>query len=205
MHEIIILGCGGHASSCIDVIEAEGKFKIKGLVDQKNQKKSEFMNYPIIGTDQELSEIKKKCDYAFIAIGQIKNSTIREEKFLELLSLGFKIPFIISPKAYVSTRSNIQDGTIIMHNAIVNANVRIGRNCIINSRSLIEHDVIVEDNCHISTGAILNGEVKVRQNTFIGSGSILKEKVSVGKNSVVGAGCTVLKDLKDNSFYKNEK
>ena len=74
MREIILLGCGGHAASCIDVIEAEGKFKIKGLVEKKTAKNSKFMNYPIIGTDKELMKIKRECNYAFIAIGQIKNS-----------------------------------------------------------------------------------------------------------------------------------
>ena len=205
MHKIILLGCGGHAASCIDVIEFEGKFEIIGLIDQEVKKSSKFMNYPIIGTDQELIKIKKECEYAFIAIGQIKNSKIRESKFEELISLGFKVPFIISPNAYVSSRSNIEAGTIIMHNAIVNSNVKIGKNCIINSRSLIEHDVNIEKNCHISTGAILNGEVKIGKNTFIGSGSILKEKVKVGENCIIGAGCTILEDIKDNSFYKNEK
>jgi len=205
MRKIILLGCGGHAVSCVDVIEAEGKFKIIGFVDQNVTKDSKFMNYPIIGSDKELMKIKKECEYAFIAIGQIKNSKIRENRFKELVSLGFKIPFIISPNAYVSSKSNIEAGTIIMHNAIINANAKIGKNCIINSRSLIEHDVRVEENCHISTGAILNGEVKIGRNTFIGSGSILKEKISVGENCIVGAGSTILKDIKSNSLYQNEK
>ena len=35
--KLILIGAGGHALSCIDVIEAEKKFKIIGLVD--NSKK----------------------------------------------------------------------------------------------------------------------------------------------------------------------
>ena len=31
--EIILVGGGGHCKSCIDVIEAEGRFIIKGIID----------------------------------------------------------------------------------------------------------------------------------------------------------------------------
>ena len=205
MKEIIIIGTGGHATSCIDVLEAEGKFKIKGLIEKESSSKSKFMGYPILGIDKDLKKIKRECEYAFIGVGQIKNYELREKKFNELISLGFKIPFIISPNAYVSKRSKIELGTIVMHKVIVNSNVKIGMNCIINSRSLIEHDVEVEKNCHISTGTILNGGAKIGKNTFIGSGAILKEGIKVGENSIITAGSIVLKDIKNNNIYKNEK
>ena len=32
--KIILVGSGGHAEACIDVIESEKKFKILGLVDK---------------------------------------------------------------------------------------------------------------------------------------------------------------------------
>tara|TARA_B100001093_G_C26342573_1_gene806693 strand:- start:238 stop:360 length:123 start_codon:yes stop_codon:yes gene_type:complete len=35
MNNMIIIGNGGHAISCIEVIEAENKFKILGLVTEK--------------------------------------------------------------------------------------------------------------------------------------------------------------------------
>ena len=38
MRKIILIGGGGHALSCIDVIEHEKKFKIVGIVDDKLKK-----------------------------------------------------------------------------------------------------------------------------------------------------------------------
>ena len=42
MDEIILVGAGGHARSCIDVIELSGQYKIAGLVekDKKNGQES---------------------------------------------------------------------------------------------------------------------------------------------------------------------
>ena len=34
---IILIGAGGHATSCIDVIETTNKFKIIGLIDKKKK------------------------------------------------------------------------------------------------------------------------------------------------------------------------
>ena len=39
MKKIILVGAGGHALSCIDVIEAEKKYKIIGLIDNKKNSK----------------------------------------------------------------------------------------------------------------------------------------------------------------------
>ena len=64
--------------------------------------------------------------------------------------IGFSLPTIISPLAYVSDNVVIGEGTIIMHGAIINSGAKIGSNCIINTRSIIEHETIVEDHCHIN-------------------------------------------------------
>ena len=38
MKKIILIGAGGHAKSCIDVIELQNKYKIIGLIDNKKKK-----------------------------------------------------------------------------------------------------------------------------------------------------------------------
>ena len=54
MKTIILIGAGGHCTSCIDVIEMQQKFKIIGLID--NNKKKLSMNYKIIGDDKKLKK-----------------------------------------------------------------------------------------------------------------------------------------------------
>ena len=194
MIKIILVGAGGHAKSCIDVIETVKNFKIVGLIDN-NFNKKKVLNYPIIGSDKNLKQFKKKYKYAHISIGQIKSPEVRKNMYHNLISLGYKLPFIKSKYAYVSQNSSIGMGTIVMHGVIINANVTIGKNCIINSKSLIEHDVKIGNLCHISTGAIIKGGVKIGDGTFIGSGSIIKEEIKIGNNCLIGAGCTIKKNI----------
>ena len=202
MDKILLIGAGGHARSCIDVIEAVGQFKIAGLIEKDESMTNTNLGYPIIGTDNDLDKLRKKHDYALITIGQIKSPAIRAKLFQLLIELEFTLPAIISPHAYVSKHAQVGEGTIIMHGAIVNANAIIGINCIINNKSLIEHDAVIGDHCHIATGGIINGEVFVGNETFIGSGAVTKQCISIGNNCIVGAGIILKNDVKHNLAVK---
>jgi sugar O-acyltransferase (sialic acid O-acetyltransferase NeuD family) len=187
--EILLIGGGGHCKSVIDVIEQENKYKIVGIIDKKELIGQRILGYKVIGCDDNLSELFQKYKCAIVTLGQIKSNSLRVKLFNTLKKIGYKLPIIVSPLAYVSKYAKIKYGTVIMHQALVNANAKIGKNCIINTKTLIEHDVIIEDNCHISTGAIINGGVIVKENTFIGSNATSKEYIEI--NSFVKAGSLV--------------
>ena len=185
--KLILIGGGGHCKSCIDVIEQENKFLIAGIVDT-NRSICDLLGYPWLGHDDDLTKLKESYDYALITIGQIKSPAIRVRLFDYAKFLGFKLPVIISPRAYVSKHAKIGNGTIVMHDALINAEAIVGENCIINTKSLIEHDVVIENNCHISTGAVINGGVIVKQGSFVGSNAVTKESVDTKENDFIKAG-----------------
>jgi len=184
---LILIGGGGHCKSCIDVIEQENKFLIAGIVDT-NRSICELLGYPLLGNDDDLAKLKLNYDYALITIGQIKTPAIRIRLLDYAKSLGFKLPAIISPRAYVSKHATIGNGTIIMHDVLINAGVIVGDNCIINTKSLIEHDAVIENNCHISTGAIINGGAIIKQGSFVGSNATTKESIKTNEKDFIKAG-----------------
>lgn len=202
---LIIVGAGGHARSCIDIIENQNNLQIVGLVSLINQIKEVNLGYPIIGIDSDLPSLAKMYQFAFIGIGQLGNADRRINLYNLLVQLGFKLPTIISPTSYISKYATLGNGTIAMHGATINAGASIGVNCIINSHALVEHDSQVGDHCHISTGVILNGSVEVGCGSFIGSGSKIKHGIRIGRNCVVGMGVTVRHDLADDSHFTGER
>jgi sugar O-acyltransferase (sialic acid O-acetyltransferase NeuD family) len=202
MKEIILIGGGGHCHSCIDIIEQEKIYQIRGIVLASLENSIPILKYPVIGTDEDVPKLLKQTKNILICIGQIKNFKIRKTYFEFLKNLGANFPIIKSPNAYCSRHANLGKGTILMHHALVNSNAQIGFNCIINSKSLIEHDTIVEDHCHISTGAIVNGAAKIGMGSFVGSGSVIKEGVEIGKGVIIGAGKTVIKNVSDGTIIK---
>ena len=110
MDKILLIGAGGHARSCIDVIEAEGKFNIGGLVEKDDNMTTSDLGYPIIGTDDDLKNLREKYDYAIITVGQIKSPKIRKKLFQLLKELEFSFPVIVSTHAYVSKHAHIGKG-----------------------------------------------------------------------------------------------
>ena len=202
MDNILLIGAGGHARSCIDVIEKENQYEIAGLVEKDESISNLSLSYPVIGTDNDLQDLRKKYDYALITVGQIKSPEIRIRLYDILNQLDYFLPCIISPKAYVSKHAQIKAGTIIMHGAIVNASAKIGKNCIINSKALIEHDASIGDHCHIATGAIVNGEVTVGSKSLIGSGVVTIQCISIGSNCTIGAGVVLKSDIESNQIIR---
>jgi sugar O-acyltransferase (sialic acid O-acetyltransferase NeuD family) len=197
--DIIIIGAGGHAKACVDVINSENKYNIVGLVDS-SMAGDGVLGIPIIGTDDDLDKIFFNVKNAIIGIGQIKSSETRVRLYKKLLDIGFSLPVVKSSRSYVSDSSSIGEGSIIMHDVIVNSAAKIGKNCILNSKSLIEHDVSIGDNTHISTGAIINGHVKIGTDCFIGSGAVVKQSVKISDYSIIGAGVVLKKNTKNNQL-----
>lgn len=203
---LILIGAGGHAHACIDVIEQHGQYQIAGLVGMPAEMHTPHLGYSVMATDVDLPELVKANHYALITVGQIQSPDNRMRLYRQATGLGFQLPVIIAPTAHVSRHATIGAGTIVMHGAIVNAGARVGNNCIINTRALIEHDATVEDHCHISTGAILNGGVYIGTGSFVGSGSVIKEGVALGKGCVVGMGLSVRHNQADHArFVGNDR
>lgn len=191
---ILLVGAGGHARACIDVIEQEGSFAVAGLVGQSVEVGSQVLGHTVLGTDAELPGLAGKYLHALVATGQIKTPEPRMRLFSILQHAGYSLPVIVSPRAYVSPHASLGAGTIVMHGAVVNAGAIIGQNCIINSQSLVEHDAVVSDHCHIATGAVINSGVRVGTGTFIGSNSSVRQGIRIGDGCVVGMGQRVLSD-----------
>ncbi|SDT85663.1 NeuD/PglB/VioB family sugar acetyltransferase [Desulfobacula phenolica] len=203
--EIILVGGGGHCRSCIDVIETGRTFSIAGIVEQPGKDKSgPILGYPVIGFDNDLEILKKQYDYALITVGQVGSSNVRQRLFNLLKQTGFILPVVVSPLAYVSKRSQIGEGSIVMHHAIVNAGAGVGKNCILNTRCLIEHDAKIGNHTHISTAAVLNGEAKVGSGSFVGSNSTVVQGARLPDHFFFKAGSLIAGE-KDGKIMKDNK
>jgi len=199
---IVLIGAGGHATSCIDVIESEDRFKIIGLVGTKSELGRMVAGYEVIATDGDLADLAVKHHHALVTVGQIRNAALRTRLYGEARKVGFAFPTVVSAHARVSAHATVGEGSIVMFGALINAGATVGANCIINSRALIEHDACVGDNCHISTGAIVNGHVRVGAGSFVGSGALIRHTVTIGDHCIVSMGSVVHRDLPDKTFFK---
>ena len=178
---LILIGGGGHCKSVIDVAESAG-YNILGILDLSENVGKQIFDYSVIGTDEDISNYVGKAEF-LITIGFIRNPAIRIALYDKIIESGGKLATIVASTAYVSKYATLGKGTVIMHNAFVNAGAQIGDNCIINTFANIEHNVSIGHQCHISTGAMINGDCIIER-VFIGSQSVLSNSITVGDRSL---------------------
>ncbi len=198
---LLLLGAGGHARACIDVIEQHGGFRIVGLIGSAGEVGTRILSHAVIGTDEDLTTLAGTHRHALVVVGQIASPALRMRLQQQAIAAGLTLPTIVSPRAYVSPHARLGAGSIVMHGAILNAGAQVGDNCIINSRALVEHDAQLGDHCHLSTGAIVNGNARIGAGSFIGSGSVIREGLSIGPHCVIGMGMAVRNDLAADTRY----
>ncbi|MCD8177160.1 MAG: acetyltransferase [Tannerellaceae bacterium] len=199
MKPLILIGGGGHCKSVIEVAESSGR-SILGILDTAENVGKKVLGYPILGTDDDIISYVNIAEY-IVSVGFIKDPTIRIRIHAIISSIGGALATLIASTAHVSPHAIIGEGTVVMHQAVINADVSVGKGCIINTFSNIEHDVMIGNHCHISTGAMINGDCKVGDGSFIGSQSVVVNGVSIGANTIVAAGSMVRKNIIKPGIY----
>ena len=196
---LILIGGGGHCKSVIDVAELAG-YNILGILDMPEDVGKSVLDYKVIGTDDDIPQYADNTEF-IITVGFIKNPAIRVRIFNKVKEAGGKLATLVASTAHVSPYATLGEGTVVMHQAVVNAGAQVGANCIINTFCNIEHDALIGNQCHISTGTMVNGDCKVGERVFIGSQSVLANGITVGNDIIIGAGSVVCKSLSEKGVY----
>lgn len=199
---LLLVGAGGHARSCIEVIESAG-LRVFGLIDRDTKMLGrEVLGYPVLGNDAEMLKFAKDSSGVLITVGQIGRPKARVELYERLVLKGIARATVFASTARVSRHASVGQGSVVMHQAVVNAGAGVGFNCIINTGAIVEHDVEIDDHCHVAIGAVISGGVRVGMGSFIGAGAIISHGVSIGPGSIIGAGCVVMSDCPASTFVK---
>lgn len=205
MNDLVLVGGGGHAKACLDVIRARGGYRLAGIVELPGFAATAVLDVPVIGTDEDLPGLIDRGFNFLVAVGQIETPEPRIRLFTKLRELGAILPTIISPTACVSSNAVIGQGSVVMHMAIVGPGAQVGANCILNTRALVEHDAHVGDHCHLATAAVVNGGCVIGAGSFIGSGAVLRHGVRIGERAVIGMGEIVRHDVAAGSLFRDER
>jgi len=200
MKNIIIIGCGSHASEIVDYIEYINKqstvkqFNIIGLIDNIDTHYLHYnYNYKFLG-DIDHHAIDASVYYV-LGIGNllIRNKVLEEFKSKKATFTG-----IIHPTALISNSAEIGEGTIISHNVSVGPKAKIGSFNVINSRCTIGHDSEIGDNNFLSPQVVVGGYATIKNSNFLGTNSCVLPEVNIESNNKIMAGMTVTSNVNNN-------
>lgn len=202
MKKLILVGGGGHARACLDVIASHGGYAVEGILDMPGAAGCDAFGVPVIGTDGDIPRFAASGASFLVCVGQIADPEPRMRLHALLTASDARLETIVAPTAHVSAQASLGPGTIVMHFAHVGPGARIGANCIVNNQALVEHDAEVADHCHVSTGALVNGGCVLGEGVFVGSGAVLKQYIRIGKRAVIGMGAAVRHDVAEGEVVR---
>jgi sugar O-acyltransferase (sialic acid O-acetyltransferase NeuD family) len=193
MNEIAIIGAGGHGKVVADLAEICGYSPV--FFDDRYPNKLKHEHWPVVGTFDDILGAQAKYANVLVAIGD----NHKRMKLSKLLNEEcFNLPSLIHPSAIISKYANVESGTIILANVIINAFAKIAKNCIINTGVIVEHDCIIGDSVHLSPRVVLAGGTVVGDFTWVGIGSVSRQLAQIGEDSIVGANSTIIKNIPAN-------
>lgn len=199
--DYIMLGNGGHARVCRDVLTMSG-FKEIGYVLGNGSNLGEPTSHnKFLGTDEWLMEQPVNELLLVNGIGGEPGSASRSIVFDKYCSAGFKFATLIHPSAYLADDVILGEGAQIMAGTIIQPNCIINPNAIINTKASVDHDCVIGKHVHIAPGAVLCGGVVVGNGAFIGAQACIIPTISIGSHSIVGAGLTVRRDVKNSARF----
>lgn len=155
---LVILGAGGYGGTVKDVAKQLG-YEIIQLDDS------------IEG--RELATFSSYIDASTEFIPAFGNNAFRLSWCDNIIGTGGKLATLIHPTAYVSPRSSIAFGTVILPRAVINTDVVINRGCIINLGAIVDHGCIIEEGVHVCLGAIVKAENRIERLTKIEAGEVI--------------------------------
>ncbi len=196
MQEIIIIGAGGHAKVCIELLQAMGE-SIAYCIGTEDSP-DRCLGFSVLKGDKHLVGLYQQgYRRAFIAVGSNK---LREELAAKVLSNGYEMVNAISPHAVISSTARLGIGIAIMAGVVINADTIIKDFTIINTGATVDHDCYVGKLVHIAPQSSLAGNVIVGDYSFLGSGCCIIPGVNIGKNVTIGAGGVVISDIADENI-----
>lgn len=208
-NELILVGGGGLAKMCVDVIFRNKDYNIAGIVDHNADKISGFFDVCYLGDDRVLRELREKGHLTAVnCVGGIDMDYTSEkykgrERVFELIkNEGFFAPVLIHPSAKIAVSARISEGTLVFENAVVGSDAVIYENCIINTGAIVSHDCVIGRHSRVSPGAILAGDVTIGSSSLIGMGVTVYMGVHIGNNVVIANGKDVFTDVPDNSIVR---
>lgn len=193
---LVIYGAGGHGMSLLELVRAQGTYRVVGFLDDGAAPRTDVLGVPVLGSGERMPVLYQQgVRLAVNAVGGIGDLAVRQQVFERILSAGFGCPLVVHPRAVLEPSASLAAGVQVFPLAYVGSRVEAGFGTIINTGAIVSHECVLGDLVNISPGAILAGGVQVGDGALVGMGVTVNLLVKVGKGARLGNGATVKADV----------
>ncbi|MFD0982579.1 acetyltransferase [Tropicimonas aquimaris] len=190
----IVFGAGSHARAVLAMLKAIGSHDCVGVIDNGQLRPGEcILAVPVIGGTDSLAALRaENVSVAYVALGDPVARASAQEK---LTSLGYILPPLVHPTAYVDPSASLGVGVQICAMAFVGPEATLGDGVIVNTHASVDHETRVGDFSTISPAVAIAGRCIIGNGAFLGIGSKVGHGLIIGDHAQLGAGAVALDDV----------
>lgn len=203
---LLIFGTGTLGEIAAYYFQNDTNYDLIGFVDSVEflGEKKTLLEKPLLSWESAKKQYSPSDIEFFIAIGYRKMNSLREMRFQEVRSAGFRCATYISSKATVISEK-IGENCFILENNVIQPFVDIGDNVTMWSGNHIGHHSVIENNVFITSHVVISGKCRIGANSFLGVNCCLHDGVSIGDRSLVGAGSIVTDSCEQRTVFLPNK
>jgi sugar O-acyltransferase (sialic acid O-acetyltransferase NeuD family) len=195
MKNLVIIGAGGFGREMFATArEAVGygeTFTVKGFLDGNPSALDGFSGYPeIIGTP-ETYQIEEN-DVFITALGSI---AARRRCAAMIEERGGRFISVIHRSASIGPNVTVGDGSLVAHNVVLTADIKVGRHSCVFHGTVIGHDTVLEDFTHVYSLVSVGGGVRIAEGASVFPGARIVPRVEIGAGATVGIGSAVVRGV----------
>lgn len=187
MDKLLLVGAGGFGRV---VLEHASLLYDCAFLDDGDA--TEVDGVPVIGKIDDIEHLYPEYKLLLVTIG---NNALRERIYAAATDIGYTFPNIIHPSAYISPHAHMGSGNVILNNAVVQNNARMGNGCILNPFVELHHDSTIGSNVLIYTNSVVRSLTSVGDRVWIGSTATISTNAVVPDDTKVEDGEVFRGDL----------
>lgn len=162
---LLILGAGQYGQVVQETAQAMGCFEKIGFLDDSS---------PIaLGKLADYQSFAREYGCAFVAMG---NPALRIQWLDKLEQVGYEVPVLIHPKAYVSPSAQLGKGCIVEPMSVVHTGCILGKGCLICAGAVVNHASLCGDCVQIDCNATVAANTVVPSGIKVPSGTVYQNK-----------------------------
>jgi sugar O-acyltransferase (sialic acid O-acetyltransferase NeuD family) len=195
---VFLIGCSGHASVLLDILEKQGAWEVVGIIDRSAPAGSEALGLPVLGDETKIGELACRYDATAGIIG-IGDNFVRSQVAQRVAEAAPEFGFVsaIHPSAQIARGVRIGCGSAVMAGSVIGPNTLVEEHCIVNTRASVDHDNVLRRFSTVGPGAVTGGNVEVGEFGVIALGAGVLHGRRIGAHAVLGAGAIATRDVPD--------
>ncbi len=200
--KLIIFGTGDIAQIAKYYFDIDSDFEVCGFtVDEQYCNNKTFESLPLVPFEQVEATFPQHDYYMFIALSYAQMNRLREKKFAEAKSKGYRIASYISSKCSYLSQFTAGENAFIFEDNTIQPFVQIGDNVTLWSGNHIGHHSVIKSHNFISSHVVISGHCEIGSYCFLGVNSTLAHKVTLAEGTLLGAGVVISKDTEADGVY----